>query len=184
MSKDKTLIITKRSNTYEDENNAESIKIYLAKYINNINLKECSVWLGFINQEGLGDQHELTEYLTEYSKDYYVVEKSMGQIFTYEPGNIEMWIKVLHSPTEMVAKTNEVIYTIKPHKEIDGTIPEQEMSIIDSLTMKLDATSIKVNEVSDKVEDIDEYVSELREGEVMLVQPILTAKIYDDEADE
>ena len=164
MSKDKTLIVTKQSNTYEDENNAESIKIYLAKCINNINLKDCSVWLGFINQEGLGDQHELTEYLTEYSNDYYVVEKPMGQIFTYEPGSIEMWIKVLHSPTQMVAKTNEVIYTIKPHKEIDGTIPEQEISIIDSLTMKLD-------EVTAKVEDIDEYVSELQEGEVLLVQP-------------
>jgi hypothetical protein len=164
MSKDKALIITKLSNTYEDENNAESIKIYLAKYINNINLKECSVWLGFINQEGLGDQHELTEYLTEYSNDYYVVEKPMGQIFTYEPGSIEMWIKVLHSPTQMVAKTNEVIYTIKPHKEIDDTIPEQEMSFIDSLTMKID-------KVTAKVEEIDEYVSELQEGEVLLVQP-------------
>lgn len=171
MSKDKTLIITKWSNTYEDENNAESIKIYLAKYINNINLKECSVWLGFINQEGLGDQHELTEYLTEYSNDYYVVEKPMGQIFTYETGSIEMWIKVLHSPTQMVAKTNEVIYTIKPHKEIDDIIPEQEMSIIDNLVMKIDSTAIKVDEISDKVEDIGEYVSELQQGEVLLVQP-------------
>ena len=71
----------------------------------------------------------------------------------------------------MVAKTNEVIYTIKPHKEIDGTIPEQEMSIIDSLTMKLDATAIKVDEVTAKVEDIDEYVSERQEGEVLWGQP-------------
>ncbi len=164
MSKDKTLIVTKHGNTYEDENNAESIKIYLAKFINNIDLKKCSILLGFINQEGLGDQYELTEYLAEYSNDYYVVEKPMGQIFTYEPGNIEMWIKILYSPNEMIAKTNEVIYTIKPHKEIDGMIPEQEMSFIDSLTMKLD-------EVTAKVEDIDEYVSELQEGEVMLVQP-------------
>ena len=171
MSKDKTLIITKQSNTYEDENNAESIKIYLAKCINNINLKDCSVWLGFINQEGLGDQHELTEYLTEYSNDYYVIEKPLGQIFTYEPGNIEMWIKVLHSPTEMVAKTNFVSYMIKTHKEIDGTIPEQEMSIIDNLVMKMDTTAIKVDGLTAKVEDIGEYVNELQEGEVLLVQP-------------
>ena len=164
MSKDKTLIITKQSNTYEDENNAESIKIYLSKYVNGIDLKECSVWLGFINQTGLGDQHELTDCLTKYSDDYYVIEKPMGQIFTYEPGNIEMWIKMLYSPTKMVAKTNDVTYAIKPHKEIDGTIPEQGMSIIDSLTMKLD-------EVTAKVEDIDEYVSELQQGEVLLVQP-------------
>lgn len=171
MSADKTLIITKQGNTYEDENNAELIKIYLTRYINGVDLKECSVWLGFINQEGLGDQYELTKSLREYSTDYYVTENLMGQVFTYEPGNISMWIKILHSPTEMLAKSNEVTYVIKSHKEIDGTIPEQEMSIIDSLTMKLDATAIKVDEVSGKVEEIDEYVSELQQGEVFVVKP-------------
>lgn len=171
MSKDKTLTITKQGNTYQDENNAETIKIILPKAINSIDLKDCYIYLNFINQQGLGNVSDLTKYVTDYSEDYYVVEVPMYQMFTYEPGTIEMWIKVLHSPTEMVAKTNEITYTIKPHKEIEGTIPEQEMSIIDSLTMKLDSTAIKVDEVSGKVEEMDNYVSELQQGEVVLVQP-------------
>lgn len=171
MSANKTLTITKSGNTYQDENNAETIKIILPKAINSIDLKDCYIYLSFINQQGLGNVSDLTEYITEYSDTYYVIEVPVYQMFTYEPGNIEMWIKVLHSPTEMVAKTNEIIYTIKPHKEIEGTIPEQEMSIIDSLTMKLDATTIKVDEVSGRVEEIDDYVSELQQGEVLLVQP-------------
>ena len=56
--------------------------------------------------------------------------------------------------------------------------------MLDSIVAKLDATSIQLGEVTAKVENIDEYVSELQEGEVMLVQPMLTAKIYDDEAGE
>ena len=177
MSKDKTLTVTKSGNTYQDENNAETIKIILPKVINSIDLKDCYIYLSFINQQGLGNVSDLTEYVTDYSEDYYVIEVPMYQMFTYEPGTIEMWIKVLHSPTQMVAKTNEVIYTIKPHKEIEGTIPEQEMSIIDGLVMKLDSTAIKVDEVSGRVQDIVD-------GEEQIIQPMLIAKVYEENESE
>lgn len=170
MSANKTLTITKSGNTYQDENNAEILKIILPKTLNGNDLKDCHIYLSFINQQGLGNVSDLTEYLNEYLDGYYVVSVPMYQMFTYEPGNIEMWIKVLHPPTEMVAKTNEVIYTIKPHKEIEGTIPEQEMSIIDGLVMKLDSTAIKVDEVSGRVHDIVD-------GEEQIVQPMLIAKV-------
>lgn len=177
MSKDKTLTVTKSGNTYQDENNAETIKIILPKVINSIDLKDCYIYLSFINQQGLGNVSDLTEYVTDYSEDYYVIEVPMYQMFTYEPGTIEMWIKVLHSPTQMVAKTNEVVYTIKPHKEIEGTIPEQEMSIIDGLVMKLDSTAIKVDEVSGRVQDIVD-------GEEQIVQPMLIAKVNEENESE
>ena len=177
MSKDKTLTVTKSGNTYQDENNAETIKLILPKVINSIDLKDCYIYLSFINQQGLGNVSDLTEYVTEYSDDYYVIEVPMYRMFTYEPGTIEMWIKVLHSPTQMVAKTNEVVYTIKPHKEIEGTIPEQEMSIIDGLVMKLDSTAIKVDEVSGRVQDIVD-------GEEQIVQPMLIAKVNEENESE
>ena len=177
MSKDKTLTVTKSGNTYQDENNAETIKIILPKVINSIDLKDCYIYLSFINQQGLGNVSDLTEYVTDYSEDYYVIEVPMYQMFTYEPGTIEMWIKVLHSPTQMVAKTNEVVYTIKPHKEIEGTIPEQEMSIIDGLVIKLDSTAIKVDEVSGRVQDIVQ-------GEEQIVQPMLIAKVNEENESE
>lgn len=177
MSKDKTLTVTKSGNTYQDENNAETIKIILPKEINSIDLKDCYIYLSFINQQGLGNVSDLTEYVTDYSEDYYVIEVPMYQMFTYEPGTVEMWIKVLYTPTEMVAKTNEVAYTIKPHKEIEGTIPEQEMSIIDGLVMKLDSTAIKVDEVSGRVQDIVD-------GEEQIVQPMLIAKVNEENESE
>ena len=177
MSKDKTLTVTKSGNTYQDENNAETIKIILPKEINSIDLKDCYIYLSFINQQGLGNVSELTEYVTDYLEDYYVIDVPMYQMFTYEPGTVEMWIKVLHTPTKMVAKTNEVTYTIKPHKEIEGTIPEQEMSIIDGLVMKLDSTAIKVDEVIGRVQDIID-------GEEQIVQPMLIAKVNEENESE
>lgn len=169
MLENKSLTITKCGNTYQDENNAETLKIILPKAINNIDLTDCHIYLSFINQQGLGNVSDITTHIKDYLNAYYVIEIPIYQMFTYEPGNIKMWIKVLHSSTEMIAKSNEVNYTIKSHKEIEGTIPEQEMSIIDNLTMKLDATALKVDEVSGKVEEIDDYVSELQAGEVLLV---------------
>ncbi len=177
MSKDKTLVITKSGNTYQDENNAETIKIILPKEINSIDLKDCYIYLSFINQQGVGNVSDLTEYVTDYLEDYYVIDVPMYQMFTYEPGTVEMWIKVLHTPTKMVAKTNEVTYTIKPHKEIEGTIPEQEMSIIDGLVMKLDSTAIKVDEVIGRVQDIID-------GEEQIVQPMLIAKVNEENESE
>lgn len=177
MSKDKTLTVTKSGNTYQDENNAETIKIILPKEINSIDLKDCYIYLSFINQQGVGNVSDLTEYVTDYLEDYYVIDVPMYQTFTYEPGTVEMWIKVLHTPTKMVAKTNEVTYTIKPHKEIEGTIPEQEMSIIDGLVMKLDSTAIKVDEVIGRVQDIID-------GEEQIVQPMLIAKVNEENESE
>lgn len=173
MFEDRNLIVTKSSNTYQDENNAEKLKIVLPKKINNIDLNECYIYLSFINQAGVGDVCDITEYLSEYSDINYMIEVPMYRMFTYEPGTIEMWLKVLHSPTEMVAKSNEVYLYVRAHKEIEGTIPEQEMSIIDGLAAKLNATAIKVDEVSGKVEDI---IS----GEEQIVQPMLISPIYNE----
>ena len=69
-------------------------------------------------------------------------------------------------------------------KYIDESNHYNNTSFFDGIVAKLNATSIQLGEVTAKVEDIDEYVGELQQGEVMLVQPMLTAKIYDDEAGE
>ena len=186
MSKDKTLVITKSSTTYKNEHNAETIKIILPKQIDNKDLKQCSIWLSFMNEEKLGRAIDVSEFLKDYSSIYYYIEIPMDNIFTYVAGQVKIWLKLLDSQTEMVDFTNYIAHYIHKHpdEELEGEVTEQERSVIESLALKLDATSIQLGEVTAKVEDIDEYVSELQEGEVMLVQPMLTAKIYDDETGE
>ena len=179
MSKDKTLAITKSSNTYEGEHNAETIKIIVPKLINGNNTNKCLVWLNFINSDNLGRAIDITEFLQDYSDRYYSLEIPMDNIFTYKSGNIKIWLKILSEDGELIIKTNEVVKAIIPHIEVEDTLSEAEKSVLDSIVVKLDATSIQLGEVTAKVEDIDEYVGELQEGEVVLVQPMLTAKIQE-----
>jgi hypothetical protein len=174
MSKEKTLITTVPSTTYKDEHNAETIKVIMPKQIDNKDLKQCSVWLCFINEEKLGKAIDMTEFLTDYSSTHYYVEFPMDNIFTYVAGEVKIWMKLLDSETEMVDKTNYVTKYIQTHpdEEFEGEISEQERSVLESLALKLDATSIQLGEVTARVEDI---IS----GEEQIVQPMLISQIYE-----
>ena len=164
MSEDRNLMITKRGNSYQDENNAENIKIILPKILNEIDLKNCDVYLCFANQNGVGDTIKITDGLVDYKENHYVTYVPILQTFTYMPGTIQMWVKILYTPSKMNAKSNEVTYTIKAHRDVEGNMPEHQMSIIDDLVTKMDETSGKVDE-------IDDYVSELQKGVVLLAHP-------------
>lgn len=177
MSEDKTLTITRRGNTYQDEHNAETLKVILPKSINNIGLDECHIYLSFINQENLGQVIDITEFLTDYTDLFYSIEIPMYKAFTYKEGVVILWVKIINSEKMMVAKTNEVSYTIKPHLEVEGTVPEQELSVLESMAIKLDATAIKVDEVSGRVQEIVD-------GEEQIVQPMLISPIYEENMDE
>ena len=166
-------MMTVPSTTYKNEHNAETIKIIMPKQIDSKDLKQCSIWLSFINEEKLGRSIDVSDFLKDYSSTCYYIEIPMDNIFTYVAGKVRIWLKLLDSQTEMVDYTNYVTHYIHKHpdEELEGEITEQERSVLESLALKLDATSIQLGEVTAKVEDIDEYVSELQEGEVLLVQP-------------
>ena len=173
MSNDKTLIMTVPSTTYKDEHNAETIKIIMPKQIDNKDLKQCSIWLCFINEEKLGKAIDISEFLTDYSPSNYYVEFPMDNIFTYVVGEVKIWLKLLDGQTEMVDKTNYVIKHIckHPDEELEGEVTEQERSVLESLALKLDATSIQLGEVTAKVEDI---IS----GEEQITQNMIVGNIY------
>lgn len=173
MSKDKTLIVTVPSTTYKDEHNAETIKIIMPKQVDNKDLKQCSIWLCFINEEKLGKAIDISEFLTDYSPSNYYVEFPMDNIFTYVAGEVKIWLKLLDGQTEMVDKTNYVIKHIckHPDEELEGEVTEQERSVLESLALKLDATSIQLGEVTAKVEDI---IS----GEEQITQNMIVGNIY------
>lgn len=160
MMENRTLVITKADTIYQDENNAEILKIILPKTLNNIDLRDCDILLGFVNQSNLGNVCDLTPYLSDYSSNRYVVQVPMYQMFTYEPGVIEMWIKILHSPTEMVAKTNSVSHVVVAHRDAEGVIPEQEMSVVDRLITRVGNVEIAVDDVNDRVDDTNERVDD------------------------
>ena len=173
--KDKTLTMTVPSTTYKDEHNAETIKVIIPKQVDNKDMKQCSIWLCFINEEKLGKAIDVSAFLTDYSSSHYYIEFPMDNIFTYVAGEVKIWLKLLDGQTEMVDKTNYVIKHIckHPDEELEGEITEQERSVLESLALKLDSTSIQLGEVTAKVEDI---IS----GEEQIIQPMLISPIYEE----
>ena len=95
MSKDKTLIMTVPSITYEGEHNAEMIKIIIPKFINGNNISECLICLNFVNSDNLGKSIDVTEFLQDHSEQSYSLEIPMDNIFTYKAGNLNIWLKIL-----------------------------------------------------------------------------------------
>lgn len=172
MSKDKNLIITVPSITYEGEHNAELIKIIVPKLINGNNISEYLVWLNFINSDNVGRAIDITEFLQDYSEQHCSLEIPMDNIFTYKAGKIKIWLKISSKDDELIIKTNEIIKTIIPHIEVEDTLFEPENSILDDIIAKLDAAYIQLGEVTAKVENI---IS----GEEQIVQSMLIGTIHE-----
>lgn len=138
MSNDKNLVITAHGNTFEDENNAEVIKVLLPKAINKIDVESCTVLLNFVNSDGYGEPIDLTEHLKEYSDEYYTAEIPMTRMITGTPGEVDFWIEVISTSEELLARTDEVPYIIKHHKDISGSVPEERLSALYEILQKLD----------------------------------------------
>ena len=97
VSKDKILTITQMGNTYEDENNAEIIKILLPQMINDNDITGCVVHLCMINQDDVGDEINITSALKEYNDNLYVANIDVTNKITYKSGQVRFWIKILLS---------------------------------------------------------------------------------------
>lgn len=138
MSEDKNLIITKSGNTYEDENNAETIKILVPRQINGNDLGECIIHLCVLNQDNLGDEINISKCLQDYGDNLYVANIDITNKITYKTGEIQLWIKILNSDNQMVAKTNPVTYQIKEHFDIKDYIPESKLSLLDDFSIRME----------------------------------------------
>ena len=165
MNEKKELNITRQGNTYENENNAETLRILFPQKIHNFYTddNDVSVILNVINQDNVGDALDITSLLVYYDESFYGADILMSNMFTYKSGTIKLWIKVIKGLDEMIAKTNIVSYQIKPHIEIEETMPTQKLSLLDEIVIKLDKLNADLT-------DIKEYISILKQGEVFLVE--------------
>ena len=164
MTEDKELVITKLGNTYQNENNVETLKFILPKSLSGQDLKDCCIYLCFVNPQSGGDMYDITTCLSEYSDIHYAIEIPMQQVFTCESGMVKIWLKILNSSTNMSAKTNEVDYMIKQDRKIEDTMSVEKMSVLNTLIVKLDEAVSKIEKVNDVVEDIISGEQQIAQG--------------------
>ena len=166
MSSNKTLSITKSGNTFEDENKAENIKFILYKSINDIDIKECTVYLNFINADGRGKPVNLTKYISDYSDEYYVAEIPMSRVLTSAPGVIKLWLEITSLSSDMIARTGKVTCVIQDHDDIVCYIPEDDMPVLYEILKKVNDSYALIDEVNRKLEDLK---SELSSGSILMI---------------
>lgn len=170
MDNDKSLRITKNSNNFKGENNAENIKILLPIMVNSCNTKDCSIYLNIVNQDEEGNILDITPLLTVYNDYSYQFNLQMSNMFTYKAGKVQLWIKIINAEKEMVAKSSIVTLTIKPHIDAEEIIPEQQLSVLESLTIQVSALKDAMDSFWESLENIQTYINALSEN------TILTAK--------
>ena len=166
MSKDKNLVITKPGNTFEDENNAEIIKFILYKKINDIDIRDCTIWLNFINSEGHGKPIDLTKYIADYSDEYYVVEIPMSRVLTSTSGVIKLWLEISSISSDMVARTGKVTCVVQDHDDIVCYLPEEDMPVLYEILTKVNAMYENVDKVAQRIDNLQK---QFQQGQILMV---------------
>ena len=119
-----------------------------------------------LNQDGAGDEINITSALSEHDNSFYVFNVDVTNKITYKNGHVKFWIKILKPDNEMVAKTNTVNHQIKDHIDIEDYIPEQELSLLDDFSIRMEQSLVKTEETMKIVDDLKQKVDNLDVGEV------------------
>ena len=162
MFNDKVLQITKNSDNYKGENNAENIKILLPKFFKDCDTRECTIYLNILNQDSAGNVFDVTSSLAEYNDELYQCNLLMSNMFTYKEGNIKLWIEIINSEKDMVAKSSIVCLVVLPHINVEEVIPEQDLSVLEDLTIQIGSLSDEIKSLQENLDSIQAYIDNIR----------------------
>lgn len=142
---------------YEDENNADAIKILCPQFYDNYDLLECSVVLNYIihtntdieitETDGsthitreIGDSTSLSFLEEKYiirEEEFLQADINLGKDLTAYTGVIEFWVEIIHPQNNLIAKTNTVNLEIRNHISISDYIPESKLSLLNDLMLRI-----------------------------------------------
>ena len=114
MNDKKQLFITKYGNTFEGENNAESITVIVPKMLNEIEMVKCACYFNVLSTNSL-DQLlyqktiNISPILKDYNNFYLSCEIDISKELTQKAGQVKFWIKVTNADNEMIAKTKKTV---------------------------------------------------------------------------
>lgn len=136
MQSNKRLIARNIEKNYEGENEFEDITIYVPFEYDGDDMLNYIIELNVINKDNVGDVITLKNP-TIY-KDRYKYEFPIPSRWTAVPGKFTMWLKFLKDG-KVVGYTNETHSMIFDTKEITEYMSEDQLSLLDELTLKINA---------------------------------------------
>lgn len=125
LNEQKELTMGKASVTYRGEAAAEEITVSLPYEIASTPLSECAVTLCLSGENG-GDLIDLTRILQENGEGYTATLTLTAQ-HTGTAGNLDVWVEARKDG--FCAKSNRVVFRVKPHDEVGETLPPEQVNL-------------------------------------------------------
>lgn len=170
----------------QHDHKAETIWFEIDRYFDGEDLSKHTCVVQFINKGSLGVEdgtYPVTKMDLESVEDKIIFGWEIGNDATQLVGDITFSIRFYSINSEGYftynfntrPATSNILATL--NVAYDGDNKKITPSELEKIIAEI--TSLK-----NKILSLEEYINNLQQGEVMLVQPMLTAKIYDDEAGE
>lgn len=170
LSDRKELFTRTYASNYKNENNFETLTVYLPITYNGKNLSDYTVLLNILNVDEKGDIITLLNPVL--ANDRYKYELPIKADWTYKPGKLTFWIKFISSDGD-IGITNESCVTVSESREISDYIPPQSLSLLDEWEQQMIKTNQDTEYALETIKTIQENPPYIGEN--------LTWYIYDTE---
>lgn len=142
MNERKELYKTTTPTIYQYENNADEILILLPEHYHNLNLRECSVTLNWLQsseneEENKGNIKQLDFEKELYNDSYLQSIVPLTVTETATVGDIEIFLNIINERNQVDMKTGSVFLSVNPHKKIMDYIPEESLSLLSDYMIKM-----------------------------------------------
>jgi hypothetical protein len=146
MDENKNLHKISTPTIYNHENNTDQILILLPQYYGNLDIRECSVTLNWIQPESDSSSNinnvkgniKLLEFEEELYKDKFLQAATYITVTeTSTVGKVEIFLEINNSTNNTIMKTSSTFLEIKPHTSITDYIPEETIDILSDYLIKM-----------------------------------------------
>lgn len=160
MDSDKNLKITPNTvnkKNYKGENNFETLSVIYPKILDDKDLTQYIVQINIINQDNVGDVIDVVNPI-DMENGFLKFDYQIPDEWTYEVGEILLWLKILNTDG-IVGYTNEIKIPITDTKEISTFIPEQQLTLLDQWTIRMNEVEASALQAVEDAQEIADNIS-------------------------
>lgn len=155
MNNDKSLVTTIRARIHQNEKNADTLVFLLPMEYEGVDIKSCSVLLGYVLPNDVQKFEKLVVDEEPY-KNHYRYHLKVDTSITSTSGEVALWLSFLNSENDYVLKSGKTSITVYPLGHVDEGIKD------DDSVIEFDEKDDKTSE--DEVIEFDDEVGVVEEN--------------------
>lgn len=143
MDDNKNLNRTSIPNIYVQENNTDEILILIPEFYNELNIRDCSVTLNWIQPsndiiDNTKGNIKLLDFEEDLYKEKYLQARTPITVTeTASAGQVEIFLEIRNPSNNIVMKTGSTFIEVKSHKSITDYVPEETIDLLSDYLIKM-----------------------------------------------